>query len=161
MPQNNGGDGGAGPLYPPDRSKGGVAPPPRDFRTASQLALKGKIKPCMTKQKRIISIKKNLCSEINLAPPSLGGECRSTQWTLRLPLCVPPPEGGSFDITSAACISLPHAIYILHCIAMHSPSLRICRITSRPLKTGLPASVMSPSLRHSVSTSCILVSACF
>ena len=100
----------------------------------------------MTKQKRIISIKKNLCSEINLAPPSLGGECRSTQWTLRLPLCVPPPEGGSFDITSAACISLPHAIYILHCIAMHSPSLRICRITSRPLKTGLPASVTSPSL---------------
>ena len=45
MPQNNGGDGGAGPLHPPDRSKGGVAPPPRDFRTASQLALKGKIKP--------------------------------------------------------------------------------------------------------------------
>ena len=27
-----------------------------------------------------------------------------------------------------------------------SPSLRICRITSRPRKTGLPASVTSPSL---------------
>ena len=28
MPQNNGGDGGAGPLHPHDRFKGGVAPPP-------------------------------------------------------------------------------------------------------------------------------------
>ena len=31
MPQNNGGDGGAGPLHPPDRSKGGVAPPPPEI----------------------------------------------------------------------------------------------------------------------------------
>jgi len=31
--------------------------------------------------------------------------------------------GGSFNITSA-CISLPQAIYNLHCIALHSPKLK-------------------------------------
>ena len=34
-----------------------------------------------------------------------------------------PSEGGSFNITSAY-ISLPQAIYILHCIALHSPKLK-------------------------------------
>ena len=35
-----------------------------------------------------------------------------------------PAWRGSFNITYA-CISLPQAIYILHCIALHSPKLKI------------------------------------
>ena len=37
----------------------------------------------------------------------------------------PPWEGGGYFNITSACISQPQAIYILHCIALHSPKLKI------------------------------------